>query len=215
MKRSIRLLAVILTLAALCSALSGCETTAQKMEALSGTWRMIEQDTTEQATALLEAIDLYEQEMALADVNSLKYAWIYEFDAEGNFRQADDIAMTKQLVREFYEGLIDSFYENRADLSDLYEVDMSVMTKEELQQFYADLYGYETYEALMDRFVNAAYKYDTWTDYRNGTYTIKDGKLDIVDMADGYETYLIAYKLDGDTLTLTYKDGVEVYTRVK
>lgn len=215
MKRFISLLAILLTLIMVCSALSGCETTADKMAALSGTWIMIEQDTVEQANVLLENIDLYEEELALADNTSLKYAWIYEFDTEGNFRQADDIEMTKQLVREFYEGVFDNLYENRASLSALYEQDLSAMTKEEMQVFYAGLYGYDTYEALMDRFVESAYKYDEWEDYRNGYFTIKGDKLDMVDRQAGYDSYLIAYKLNGDTLTLTYSDGVEVYTRVK
>lgn len=215
MKKFIRLLAIVLTLVTLCASLSGCETTADKMAALSGTWIMIEQDSVEQATALLENIDLYEQELALADATSLKYAWIFEFDEEGNFRQADDIKMTKQLVREFYEGVFDDLYEGRASLAGLYEQDLSVMSKEEMQLFYAGLYGYDTYEALMDRFVESAYKYDEWKDYRNGYFTIKGDKLDMVDREAGYDSYLIAYKLNGDTLTLTYSDGVEVYTRVK
>lgn len=191
---------------------SGCESTADKMAALSGTWIMIEQDSMEQADVLLKNIDLYEQELALADNSSLRYAWIYEFDTEGNFRQADDIEATKQLVREFYNGVFDDLYEGRASLASLYEQDLSNMTKEEMQQFYAELYGYETYEALLDRFVNAAYKYDEWTDYRNGTYTIKGNILDI---QDGSEAYTLKYEINGDTLTITYSDAVEVYTRVK
>ncbi len=213
MKKLIRTLLIFVVVGVIGYAIGNRETTADKMAALSGTWRMIQPDSTEQADLLLKNIDLYEQELALVDNTSLQYAWLVEFDTEGNFRQADDIEMTKQLVREFYEGVFDDLYEGRAGLADLYEQDLSAMTKEEMQQFYAGLYGYDTYEALMDRFVSSAYKYDEWTDYRNGTYTFDGNKLDITDTVDGYETYLIAYKLSGDTLTLTYSDGVEVYTR--
>lgn len=215
MKKLIRTLLIFFVVGAIGYAFGNRETTADKMAALSGTWLMIEQDTTEQADVLLKNIDLYEAELALADNTSLQYAWIFEFDTEGNFRQANDIEVTKQLVREFYEGVFDNLYEGRDTLQDLYEVDFTSMTKAEMQQFYAELYGYDTYEALMERFVTVAYKYDEWTDFRNGTYTIKGDKLDIVDIAEGYETYLIAYQLNGNTLTLTYSNGTEVYTRAK
>lgn len=215
MKKLIRTLLIFFVVGAIGYAFGNRETTADKMAALSGTWLMIEQDTTEQADVLLKNIDLYEAELALADNTSLQYAWIFEFDTEGNFRQANDIEVTKQLVREFYEGVFDNLYEGRDTLQDLYEADFTSMTKAEMQQFYAELYGYDTYEALMERFVTVAYKYDEWTDFRNGTYTIKGDKLDIVDIAEGYETYLIAYQLNGNTLTLTYSNGTEVYTRAK
>jgi hypothetical protein len=59
--------------------------------------------------------------------------------------------------------------------------------------------------------VENAYYYDEWTDYRNGTFTF-DG--DFLEIMDGTESYTLGYKIEGDTLTISYSDGVEVYTKV-
>ena len=49
-------LALIFVLALLAGFLSGCESTADKVEALSGTWTMTEQDSRDQAVSLRENI---------------------------------------------------------------------------------------------------------------------------------------------------------------
>ena len=168
---------------------------------------------------LLESIDLYEEEIALVDKTSLRYAWIFEFDTAGNIRQAQPVEENKALVREFYEGMFDAFFDGRASLDDLYEDDLSSMNQDEFKLFYAELYGFDTFEALLDQFVQNAYVYDEWTDLRNGTFTFDSNRLSIIDSVEGENglpsSYSIIYKLEGDTLTLTYSDGVEVYTRVR
>lgn len=219
MKKSVRILALVLTVFLAAAMLSACESTEEKYAALAGTWIMYEQDSEEQAMLLLENIDLYEEEIALADTSSLRYAWIFEFDTAGNIRQAQPVEENKELVREFYVGVFNAFYENRTTLDDLYEDDLSAMSQEEFEQFYADLYGFATFEELMDQFVENAYKYEEWTDLRKGTFTFKSNRLSIVDSVEGEnglpQSYSIIYKVEGDTLTLTYSDGVEVYTRVQ
>ena len=211
MKR--RILALILTVLLAVSMLCACESTAEKYAALDGTWIMYQTDSQEQVMILLESIDLYEEEIALVDMTSLKYAWTVAFDADHNFRQVQPVEENKALVREFYEGMFNAFYEGRATIDEAYEDDLSAMTQEEFNQFYATLYSFETFEALLDQFVENAYKYDEWEDLRNGTFTIKGDKLEIVDTIES-ETVYIGYQVEGDTLTLTYSDGTEVYTQV-
>lgn len=219
MKKSVRILAFVLTVILAVGMLAACESTEEKYAALAGTWIMYEQDSEEQAMILLENIDLYEEEIALADTGSLRYAWTFEFDTAGNIRQAQPVEENKALVREFYVGVFDALYEGRATLDELYEGDLSAMSQEEFEQFYAGLYSFETFEELMDQFVENAYKYDEWEDLRKGTFTFESNRLSIVDSVvdeNGLpQSYSIIYKLEGDTLTLTYSDGVEVYTRVQ
>lgn len=212
MKRITKIVCVLLAMLMAMSALCACESTEDKYAALAGTWRMVEQDSEEQVMVLLEGIDLYEEEIAVVDKTTLRYAWIYEFDTAGNFRQADDIPATKDCVREFYTGMFQDLYDNRAGLGALYEQDFAAMSQDEFHLFYANLYGFETFDALIDQFVENAYFYDEWTDYRNGTFTF-DG--DLLDIQDGAKTYTLGYKIEGDTLTISYSDGEEVYTRVK
>lgn len=219
MKKTTRILALLLTLVLAASLLCACESIEDKYAALAGTWIMYQPDSEEQVMILLESIDLYEEEIALVDKTSLRYAWIVEFDTAGNIRQAQPVDENKALVREFYEGMFDAFFEGRASLDDLYEDDLSAMSREEFDQFYATLYGFETFEALLDQFVINAYKYDEWTDLRNGTFTFESNRLSIVDSVKDEnglpQSYSIIYKLEGDTLTLTYSDGEEVYTKVQ
>ena len=219
MKRATRILALVLTLVLAASLLCACESTEEKYAALAGTWIMYEQDSEEQVMVLLEGIDLYEEEIALVDKTSLRYAWTFEFDTAGNIRQAQPVEENKALVREFYAGAFDAIFEGRANLAGVYEQDLSAVTREEFDLFYAELYGFETFEALLDQFAENAYKYDEWTDLRNGTFTFESNRLSISDSVKGEnglpQSYSIIYEVEGDTLTLTYSDGVEVYTKVQ
>ncbi|MBQ6839479.1 MAG: hypothetical protein IJO45_02165 [Oscillospiraceae bacterium] len=219
MNKTTKILAFLLSVLLAATLLCACESTEEKYAALAGTWIMYEQDSEEQVMVLLESIDLYEEEIALVDKTSLRYAWIFEFDTAGNIRQAQPVEENKALVREFYEGMFDAFFDGRASLDDLYEDDLSSMNQDEFKLFYAELYGFDTFEALLDQFVQNAYVYDEWTDLRNGTFTFDSNRLSIIDSVEGENglpsSYSIIYKLEGDTLTLTYSDGVEVYTRVR
>ena len=206
-----KVMSLVLALLMLAAMLCACESKEEKYAALAGTWQMVADDTEEQALVLLEGIDLYEEELAVVDKTTLQYVWIYEFDTAGNFRQADDIEATKECVRAFYAGVFEDLYENRDGLGELYGEDFAAMDQAAFQQFYAELYGKDTYEALLDQFVENAYKWDEWTDYRNGTFTFDGDRLEI---EDGAESYWLEYKIEGDTLTITYSDGDEVYTRV-
>ena len=219
MKKATKVLALLLTILLTASLLCACESTEEKYAALAGTWIMYEQDSEEQVMVLLESIDLYEEEIALVDKASLRYAMIYEFDTAGNIRHAQPVEENKALVREFYEGMFNAFFDGRSSLDDLYEDDLSAMSREEFNQFYANLYSFDTFDALLNQFVENAYKYDEWTDLRKGTFTFESNRLSIIDSVVGENglpsSYSIIYKLEGDTLTLTYSDGTEVYTRVQ
>ena len=185
MNKTTKILAFLLSVLLAATLLCACESTEEKYAALAGTWIMYEQDSEEQVMVLLESIDLYEEEIALVDKTSLRYAWIFEFDTAGNIRQAQPVEENKALVREFYEGMFDAFFDGRASLDDLYEDDLSSMNQDEFKLFYAELYGFDTFEALLDQFVQNAYVYDEWTDLRNGTFTFDSNRLSIIDSVEG------------------------------
>ena len=177
------------------------------VEQLMGTWKMVAQDSQAQARILLENIDMYEEEIALADLNSLDYVWMYEF-TQDRYRQYEDVASAKACVRAFYEGFFEDLYENRAAVDELYDDDLSGMSWDEFGTFYAGLYSRSSYEELISHFVSVAYSYEEWTDLNSGTYEI-DGDFIVVG-----ENETIGFTVSGDTLTLRYSDGVEVYTKV-
>lgn len=211
--------ALILTLALLMlvSTLCGCGALlgGNKYEALSGTWSAVIPDSAEEARELLEAIDAYEDEIAAADLYSLKYVKTVTFTEEKTYRFAFDTQATIACVREFLDGYFHALYPIRANLNDDYEMDFGGMSEYEFLAFYAELYGYTYYEEMLDDLSSSIYKYDSLeTQMREtGTYTIEGNKIMCTitgtSKAEGME-----YKIKDSTLTLTYVNATEVYTKV-
>lgn len=214
MKKIKNILLFVLIAVMVAGLLGGCEDSAAKMEALSGTWTMTAQDSEEQAQILLEGIDLYEEEIAVADLTSLKYVQIVEFDTEGNYRFAYDVEGIRTCVREFYVGVFDALYENRTSLNETYGVEFDQVTEEEFRQFYAELYGLSDYETMIDQFTDYAYDYEALAEsLETGTYTIKGNSI-LCTITGETEAESMGYKISGTSLTLTYIDAEEVYTKV-
>ena len=205
---------VLLLVAALSMALfCGCESTEDKMAALSGTWTMVMPDTAEQAQILLDSIELYPEEIALIDLNSLEQVRSVTFDMSGNYSFGYDVDGTMECVRDFYLRAFDAMYEGRATLSASYEQDFENMTREEFNQFYAELYAAADYDTLIDLFVDNAYDTDALAQpYETGTYTIK-GSILLCTITGESKAESLPYEIEGDTLTLHFSDVDETYTR--
>lgn len=217
MKKISKLILLVLAAAMLVGMISGCETMESKMqakiEALAGKWTLVEQESEEQAQILLENIDAYEEEIALADLSSLSYVRLVEFDTEKNYRFAFDVEGTKACVRAFYAGYFEALYAGRASLNDAYGMEFDTMTEEEFQQFFAEVYGYDEFEPMLDYFAEVAYDYDSLgEDLETGTFTIVGDDI-MCTITGETEAESLGYTLEGDVLTLTYADAVEVYSR--
>lgn len=190
---------------------TGCESMEDKIAALSGTWSMTVADSEEQAQSLLENIDLYEEEIALIDLTSLEYVRQVTFDTEKNYSFAYNADSTKECVRAFYVSAFDALYENRASLNSVYEVEFDAMTEEEFQQFYAELYAIADFAALIDEFTENAYDYEALAEaWETGTYTIKGDDI-MCTITGETQAESLGYSIDGDVLTLTFSDAVQVY----
>lgn len=87
------------------------------------------------------------------------------------------------------------------------------MTKGEFQQYYAELYGQTNYTEMIDLFAENAYDYASLgEDLETGSYSIEGNQI-LCTATGQFKEETMRYKIEGDTLTLTYVDGVEVYTR--
>ena len=209
--KSIVLLGLCLALCArlLCS----CQSNEARMEELAGTWTMRDDDTEEQARSLLEYLEFYEEELALVDLTSLDDVMLVEFDTQGNYRFAWDVEGIKLCLVEFYDQAFVSMYEGRTSLNEVYGTSFDEMTEAEFRLFYAQLYSYESYEDMLNEFVEYSYDYDSLAeDLETGTFTVKGSKI-MCTVAGESEAEALGYKIEGDTLTLTFADGVQVYTR--
>lgn len=208
MKHLKLILVLTLAMALLCGCGGGVSA-----EELAGEWNMTIPCPQEDATYLLDSMDLYAEERAFVDLGSLNYVLAANFTADGSYSFVYDVEANKASVRAFYEGVMTALYDNRAELTSVYGDEVVDMTREEFDQFYADAYGMASIEVLMNNLVEYAYDYDALGEpLEEGTFTIVGSNL--MCTVDG-ETSSIGFKLEGDTLTLTYVDGEEVYTRVK
>lgn len=204
---------VLLLVAALSMALfCGCESTEDKMAALSGTWTMVMPDTAEQAQILLDNIELYPEEIALVDLNSLEQVKSVTFDF-GLYSFGYDVDGTLDCVRDFYLRAFDAMYEGRASLSNSYEADIANMTREEFNQFYAELYSAADFDTMIDLFTDSAYDLDSLAEpFETGTYTIKGNAL-MCTITGESKAESLPYEIEGNTLTLHFSNLDETYTR--
>ena len=210
MRRVLSLLLAI-SVIALLTACSG-----MKVEDVAGTWKMEASDTALQAEALLRDVDAYEEELALADLNSLKYVKVAEFREDGTYQFRVDAQGTKDCVRSFFEGYFRALYIGRSTLNEAYNTTFDDMTEEEFRQFYAQLYAVESFSALVDALTETAYDYQSLEKpMEKGTFTLR-GDLIRCTIEGKSESSAIKAVLLGENaeqLKLTYSDGEEVYTR--
>lgn len=213
MKKVKSILALVLVVALTACLFAGCESEADKIEKLAGTWTMVVDDTTDEALALLESSDFYEEEIALVDLTTLQYAQIVTFNIDKTYSFAFDVDGTKECVRQFLLSAFEDMYEGRASLSSTYEADFESMTEEEFRQFYAALYVVDDFDALIDKLTENAYTYDAMEEpWETGTYSIRGSKI-LCTITGETEAESLGYKIEDNELTLTYIDGVEVYTK--
>ena len=86
---------------------------------LAGTWTTVLDRSQEHARTLLENIQLYDEEFTLADLSSLHYTKTVTFDGS-YYIFAYDAEACRENVREFYEGLFDTLYQNLTTLNGVY-----------------------------------------------------------------------------------------------
>ena len=205
-----KVISLALVLVLLTTMLCGCESEEDRKEALMGVWTMEVQATEEETMTRLENIELYEEELILAEGISLTYVEQIEFEYS-RYRIGFAVEETKEYVREFYRNIIEKFYENRTMLNAVYQQDFGPMTEAEFKQFYAAMYSQETYEDMIDYFADIAFVYEETFD--SGSYSIKGKRLQIVRDDKTEESGDLDYKIEGNTLTLSYSDSIDIYTR--
>lgn len=207
-----KVIALLLVVVMLCS-LSACELGGASMEELCGVWALELYQEADTVKTILGNLDFYEAEIALIDLNSMACIMCVQFNEDKTYSYYFDIDDTKAAVREFFDGAMSDLFAGRASLSEVYGQDMTTMTEDGFYKFYADLFGASNIDELLDSFVEYAFDYDILGEtLEEGTFRIM--LKDIYKTPDGKtEEESMGFSIDGDTLTLTYLDGDEVYTR--
>lgn len=195
-------------------ALCACESNADKMAALAGKYTMTVTADEDDVKDLLELVNAYDEEIALVDTDSLKYVQIVSFDADGNYYYSYDADATIENAHSFFEGYVEALYNGRTALNEVYDYSFDDLSEDDFKLLYASVYSFDSYDELIDGFVEYCYDKDTLAEpWETGTYTIRNGQI-YCTMTDDDEELTLGYKLSGNSLTLIYSDGEEVYTKV-
>lgn len=205
-----KLIALLLVLAMALS-LTACG--FPSMEDLCGTWVMDLPQDADTAKTMLENMEFYPEEIELIDLETLNFVMIVEFNEDKTYRYAFDVDATKVKIRQFYADAIEALYNGRESLVDTYGTDIVDMTQDEFEQAYAELFSETSIDSLLDYFVENCADYDILAeDLERGTFRLVAGSILCIVEGETQEEKL-EFTVEGDTLTLIYVDGEEVYTR--
>ena len=210
MKKIITLsLAVLL----LCCCLAGC---GGSNVDLSGRWESVFYYDSDSVLAELEALEFYEEEIALLDPSTMGIQEVLLLNEDMTYTITCDAEKSMALVEEYYRNVFAAFYENREQLQELYGEDFVSMTEDEFNQYYAQLYGAASFDVLIDMIVGeeADYAY-LEEDPEVGTYRISLNRIYFTIDGTSEEEYVSFRTGEDGSLTLEYTDSTVVYTKAE
>lgn len=187
---------------------------AKEVKKLVGTYRMEDLISTDIAENILEANDFYPEEIALADLTSLYVPKYVEYHSDKTYTYYYDADGYRDHIETFLRQTFDRMYENRTDISSLYSIDFTSISKADFQAYYASLYGENSFDDLISTISNGCWDYEALSkDVEIGTYSIQDNKIIYTQQGSTLKEH-VTFQLSGNSLTLTYSDAVEVYTKL-
>lgn len=185
-----------------------------KAAPLHGDWHTEIALDEEAVSDVLTFYDFTAEEIALIDKSGLTTVKEATFSSDGSYDFHYDIETTKQHFSDFFDRCMHTVHDNLGSLSDIFGgVEYGF---DEFADYYADVYGYESYEAYRSATASAFV-----TDY----YAFGDGSIEhgmykvsgdaIIMTADGEEAPMtLSYSLSEDgTLSLIYTNTTEQYHR--
>lgn len=186
----------------------------RQIEKLAGTYVTEKQFEAADVEDLLTDFDFYPEEIALVDLEGLTLPKYVRFQEDKCYTFYYDTDAFKANVEEMFRGAFADMYAGRAQIGDLYDLDMAAMTEAEFQTFYAELYSQASFDALIYTLTEDAFDYSVIAaDAETGTFTIKEDKI-LCTITGASLEEAMGYKLDGSTLTLAFSNMDEVYTLV-
>ena len=186
----------------------------ERMDALCGVWEMEVAVPREDVRTLLENNDFYDEEITLADLGALSYVQTVTFREDGTYRFSVDTEASQARVGEFFRGVFQKLFAGRETLNEIYDVDFGQMDEAQFQQFYAEIYEMQDFEALIYVYPQNALNRAAMAELASVYLMLKNGKIDFVTSSID-QPGVADYAIDGEKLTITYVDGVEEYTRAK
>lgn len=209
MKKICALICALLMLASL----AGCSLPGMSMEDLCGNWESLTYFDAQDTQDILEGLDFYPEEIALADLNGLCIVATVEFKTDKQYNYGYDVDATRAMAEQYFSDFLDTLYENREDLVETYGETILSMSKDAFLTAYAELFGMTSGQELIEVLAENALDYEALTESTEfGTFRLRLNDIYMKEAGASTEEY-VTFKIENDTLTLIYQDGEEVYTR--
>lgn len=178
---------------------------------LAHKWVMMDNYTEDGARENLVAFGFYEEEIALADLTCIGAVRYLTFGTDGTYSFIYNEEETHEKLVAYYDNYITNLFNNRDKLVDDYGADVidELSDEETFKEFYAYMFSCETYEALLDALADDTFDFSEANE--QGTYKLT-GDTVILYESGGSDGATIGVALEGNSLTITYTDGTEVYT---
>ena len=209
MKKFTRIFALALVLVLSVSLLCGCNDN----ESIQGTWIAVTVDDKEATRDFLESLEFFDEEIALMDLNTMKTVQKLEFREDGTYEMGIDADGCREAMEEFFDGMMEALYNGRASLTEVYGEEIATLSKEEFNQFYAELFGCETIEEFKSVFASEVVDFDgIEEDNETGKYNAAMGTIYFTkDGASEAET--APYEIKGGKLKVDFADVDVEYTK--
>ena len=209
MKKICALICAVLMLASL----AGCSLPGMSMEDLCGNWESLTYFDAQDTQEILEGLDFYPEEIALADLNGLCIVATVEFKTDKQYNYGYDVDATRAMAEQYFSDFLDTLYENREDLVEAYGETILSMSKDAFLTAYAELFGMTSGQELIEVLAENALDYEALAESTEfGTFRLRLNDIYMKEAGAPTEEY-VTFKIENDTLTLIYQDGEEVYTR--
>lgn len=184
-----------------------------KLDNLYGTWTLVQYCEPEDTQDILRSLAFYDSEIALADLNTLGIVKHAVFNENKTYRLEYDQKETYELLHAYFDTLFTTLYENRTSLVPDYGEGVVPLTEDEFKSRYAELCDLSSYDELLELMATNCIDYTTLRKNSEvGTYTARNS-TELICKTDGEtDGEILKFSIDGDTLTLTYADDIEVYT---
>lgn len=210
MQRLKKIFAFCMALSLIVCLFAGCDS-EQRIAAMNGPWYTVRIADAEVTQALLQQIDLYEQELALLDGVQLRYCQRADFSIEKTYSFRYDRAVSLPFFRSFFRSVFARLFEGRTALNALYDRDFGQMNQDAFYEFYAQIYAQEDFDALIEYLTQDA-AIPGSDALESGTFSLRGDKIRCTDAAGNTKT--VGYTLlENGTLVLTYADASEEYRR--
>lgn len=173
-------------------------------------WTMMDNFDEDEARETLAAYGFYDEEIALADLNSIGAVRYLTFTKDGNYSYSYDEAASTAKMVTYYDNLLTTIYNNLDSLVEIYgEGVKDEYTEEEFKDLYAYIYDFETYDDLLNAMAEDTFDFSDAGE--KGTYKISGSKVTMYVNGTGDGEY-VNCTIENNTLTVRYTNATEIYT---